>query len=168
MSTQPIPDFPGYEITRDGQVYSHKSKKWLKTYTIPNGKHQRYVAICLQRNRVGCHVFIHRLVAMTYAPNSDAANLEVNHKDANRSNNYIDNLEWCTRAENLWHRDNVTQSTARGSKHPSALLCEADVTAIRAETRRRGLIAELSSDYGVSEAMIKYLRYDHTRWKHVA
>lgn len=51
---------------------------------------------------------IHRLVAQAFLPNQNKLN-EVNHKDCNRKNNCVDNLEWCT------HKDNVRYSIQQGN-----------------------------------------------------
>lgn len=62
-----------------------------------------YLMAELPRNKnTNGHVRIHRLVAGAFLSNPD--NLpEVNHKDANKSNNYVDNLEWCTTLDNQLH-----------------------------------------------------------------
>lgn len=46
---------------------------------------------------------LHRLILMTFCPNENAENLFVNHKDGNRRNNNLDNLEWSTPSENTQH-----------------------------------------------------------------
>jgi len=46
--------------------------------------------------------YIHRLVALTFIENPKGLT-DVNHKDFNRSNNHVDNLEWCTQKENMQH-----------------------------------------------------------------
>lgn len=90
-------DIKGYEghyaITEDGQVYSYKSKKFLK----PN-EARGYLKVKLSGpNRKD--YYIHRLVAEAYLPNPDGLP-EVNHKDENKLNNCVDNLEWCSREYN--------------------------------------------------------------------
>lgn len=59
-----------------------------------------YQAIPLCKDGKYKTFLVHRLVAETFIPNPD--NLpEVNHKDENKENNYVDNLEWCTRKYNM-------------------------------------------------------------------
>lgn len=87
-------DIKGYEglyaITPEGEVYSYKSKKFLK----PGTNHKGYLFVNLCKNgKVKC-VRVHRLVAMAYLPNPDSLP-QVNHKDENKTNNCLQNLEWC-------------------------------------------------------------------------
>ena len=85
---KPVKGYEGlYYITEDGRVYSSIQNKWLKTYV----DHQGYPRVNLQSEKK----YIHRLVAEAFIPNID--NLPVvNHKDENKFNYSIDNLEWCT------------------------------------------------------------------------
>ena len=47
-------------------------------------------------------VYIHRLIGILFIPNPDPLNkIEINHKNCNPNNNYINNLEWVTRKENI-------------------------------------------------------------------
>ena len=94
-----IENFDGYFVDEQGNVYSNKSGtiKKLKPFTDRNG----YKEIRLRNNhkQYKC-CLIHRLVANAFIPNPN--NLpEVNHKDKNRANNCAENLEWCTRKDNL-------------------------------------------------------------------
>lgn len=91
-----IPGLNGqYSITRDGRVYSHKSKKFLS----PTDNGSGYLGLILCVDGKPFHEYIHRLVAETYIPNPQ--NLpEINHKDENKANNTVENLEWCTSAYN--------------------------------------------------------------------
>lgn len=80
-----------YSVTDSGRVYSHKSRRFLRS--SDNGHGYQYIMLCVDGKPF--HKYIHRLVAETFVPNPD--NLpEVNHKDENRANNSWNNLEWCT------------------------------------------------------------------------
>ena len=85
-----------YGITSCGKVWSYKSKKFLKQGVNKIG--YLYVNLCKNGKRKS--YVIHRLVAMAYLPNPE--NLpEINHKDENKTNNCLQNLEWCNRKYNI-------------------------------------------------------------------
>jgi len=96
---RPIKDFEDrYFVSVNGEVYSKKTKRLLKPLENEKG----YLSVELWRNYKRVVKKIHRLVAETFLENP--RNLkEINHKDGNKQNNRAENLEWCTRSENLKH-----------------------------------------------------------------
>ena len=92
-----IKDYEGlYAITIDGNVWSYKRKKFLKHKSTKNG--YRQVNLCKEGKKKT--YYIHRLVAEVFIPNPD--NLpQVNHKDEDKSNNCVSNLEWCDAKYNI-------------------------------------------------------------------
>lgn len=92
-----------YCITKDGEVYSLLSSKFLKKYKGTVNSGGEYYRVNLV-NDDGKQVTkkIHRLVAEAYIPNED--NLpQVNHIDGDKLNNSVRNLEWCTPKSNSIH-----------------------------------------------------------------
>jgi len=90
-----------------------------------------YVKVTLCKNGVHTQKMIHRLVAETFIPNPN--NLpQVNHKDEDKTNNHIDNLEWCTDLYNKCYgtaRQRQAESLKGvyiNSKNPNAhaVICE--------------------------------------------
>lgn len=79
-----------YQVSNLGRVKS--KRKILKPI---NGE---YLKVGLSKNGVQKTLYIHRLVAETFLGRS---NLQVNHKDENKHNNYVDNLEWISFKENM-------------------------------------------------------------------
>jgi len=61
-----------------------------------------YVTQCLSKNDKKKLVRVHRLVALAFIPNPENKRC-VNHKDCDKTNNHVSNLEWCTHAENMEH-----------------------------------------------------------------
>lgn len=89
-----------YSVSNTGEVTSYKynSPRILKQLKHTGG----YLQVCLRVNNVTYNRYVHRLVACTYIPNPN--NLpQVNHKDGNKTNNNVTNLEWVTAKENLTH-----------------------------------------------------------------
>lgn len=91
-----------YQVSNLGRVRNIKRLNILKPHY--DGQH-RYLQVCLCKNGHPKNLLLHRVVAKTFIP-SELDNLEVNHKDGNKTNNNVDNLEWCTRSENLEHAVN--------------------------------------------------------------
>ena len=86
-----IKDYPNYSIDTEGNVTNITTGRVLKPRNGGNG----YLIVTLWENKVGKQYYIHRLVATHFIPNQN--NLpQVNHKDENKKNNHVENLEWCT------------------------------------------------------------------------
>lgn len=87
-----------YVITHEGKVYSYwtKLKKWKEQKPRPHTNGYSRAMINLKDE------YIHRIVAKCFIENPEGLT-EVNHKDGNKKNNNVENLEWCTRSENNRH-----------------------------------------------------------------
>ena len=100
-----IPGYEGlYEVSNLGRVRSVEkcdrfNRKILSKILKPNYV-SGYLRVGMYKNKTFKYYLIHRLVAQAFLPNPD--NLpQVNHKDEDKSNNRVDNLEWCDRSYNM-------------------------------------------------------------------
>lgn len=86
-----IPGYKGlYQVSNIGRV-RNKHKNLI---LIPGKSSRGYLLVCLCKNGIQKTFKVHRLVATAFIPNPD--NLpQVNHKDENKLNNNLENLEWC-------------------------------------------------------------------------
>jgi hypothetical protein len=87
-----------YKISSTGEVYSIKAKRLLK----PRLNNRGYLCVELWVNYQRKAAKVHRLVAETFVENPNNFK-EVNHKDGNKLNNSANNLEWCSRSQNVKH-----------------------------------------------------------------
>ena len=143
-----------YEITKDGKVFSKKRNKYVKPQ--PNGT--GYVRVHI----AGRMYFVHRLVAMKYIPNPD--NLpQVNHKDGNKLNNCVENLEWVNNKDNSLHA--LHNGLMRiEENHQFAKLNRDDVAFIKSHPEMsRNELAEM---FNISPHTISDIRAGRT-WKTV-
>lgn len=92
----PIIGYENYSIDEFGNVYSFKTQKFLKPNITKNG----YYTVQLFNNGKGKRLLIHRIVAKMFIPNPNNYQ-QVNHKDENKCNNHVANLEWCTPKYNM-------------------------------------------------------------------
>ena len=87
-----------YLISNTGRIFSIRSQREL----IVKPKHTGYMDIELNINGKVYYKRIHRLVAEAFIPNPENKPY-INHKDGNKLNNNVTNLEWCTNSENMIH-----------------------------------------------------------------
>ena len=107
MNKIQIKDYENYYIYPDGTVYNEKTQQFLKGSIGENG----YKYYRLSKDNKKKMYYAHRLVAEYFIPNPN--NLEiVNHKDHNKLNNNVDNLEWVSYSENTkkWHDIKIKQN----------------------------------------------------------
>ena len=94
----PIKDFPMYEVSSNGRVRNIKTGRILRPQSNTNG----YLTLTLRNDKGQSTKRIHRLVADAFYDGVHE-NLDVNHIDGNKHNNFIGNLEFCTRQSNIQH-----------------------------------------------------------------
>ena len=98
-----IEECEDYQISNMGRIKSFKNDKVngkiMKPYKTTNGYLQIDLSLDGRKRKNRLHLAIHRLVAKAFIPNPD--NLpQVNHKDEDKTNNCVTNLEWCTNEYN--------------------------------------------------------------------
>ena len=153
---KPIPGYDKYFVSNLGIVYSDKRKerKALKPYY--NTKGYACVDLGSTTHRV------HRLVAITFIPNPNNEP-QVNHKDENKANNRVDNLEWCSNEYNH-NYGTRNQRVADKEKKPMLMLSiETGEVVKRYETER---LAEKDGHYHtqINKVLGKKLDYHGYHW----
>lgn len=116
-----IKGYPNYEVSNLGRVKNKNRNKIIKNFF-----NKGYKLVSLNKNNKRKTFRLHRLVAEAFIPNPD--NLpQVNHKDEDKTNNRVDNLEWCTHDYNSKYgtRGKRISENVSGYKHHSAkkVLC---------------------------------------------
>ena len=105
---KPIPSFLGYFINKNGEVYSTKrlfnntgcyrsDAKKLKL-----NSRRGYLSVSLSKNSKAYRFSVHRLVLMIFCGHNKDKPF-VNHKNGIKTDNRVENLEWCTGSENMKH-----------------------------------------------------------------
>lgn len=94
-----IPDAPDYEVSNLGRVASRKygDRRILRQNKKKTGYYE--VGLCYKTNKRKWFL-VHRLVLSVFNPIDGMENMEINHKDENKSNNILNNLEWVTSLDN--------------------------------------------------------------------
>ena len=121
-----IPNYEGlYQISLCGSV-----KRIGGGIISDNSSTNKYKKVNLWKGNKRKSFNVHRLLAEIFLPKTEGQT-EVNHKDGNKMNNSLENLEWCTRSENSLHSYRMRLSKS-GESSPVAKIKNHEVKFIRA------------------------------------
>jgi hypothetical protein len=175
----PVPDFEDYyEINLMGQIRT--KPRWVNS-PICGGKRLLPVRYLKTQSPLGYpmfsvkvdgkrnYLFVHKTLARIFIPNPDNKP-EINHKDGNRKNFSLENLEWCTHQENMAHAFRTglapLPKTGKGEASPSAKLTDEKVKQIK-ELLREGVSKKAIADqFGVRPGTIWFIA-DGSTWSHI-
>lgn len=128
-----INGYDGYSVSNTGKIKSFRRKSYKENglTLTPETSYKGYEQVSLYKDGKKHQKLVHRLVAEAFIPNPENKP-EVNHKDTDKSNNKVSNLEWSTSSENTIHAyknglyDNLKESLSISgpNRHPPVRVVE--------------------------------------------
>lgn len=155
---RPVVGYEGlYEVSDHGRVRGPKG------LVKPKPTNRGYIRTELWRNGSRWRPSIHRLVAEHFIANPKQ-HPQVNHKDGDKSNNAVTNLEWCTASENALHA--VQLHGRYGQNNPASKISEREAIAISVMLEKGVPGNWLANLFGITNAQISNIRKGH-QWKYI-
>lgn len=151
-----------YTIDDYGNIYDVELGRYKKQIEHRKG----YMKVSFYVNGKDKKFFVHRLVLMTFNPVENMENLQVNHIDGNKKNNYVGNLEWCTNSENQVHAYKHGLISRKGTKNPQSKLTEEQVIEIADMLLADVPEKEIAKIFNVSDITISTIRTKR-HWGHI-
>jgi hypothetical protein len=160
----PIAGYDGrYEVSDLGRVRRTADGYILKDQPWGNDGYRK---VTLSAKNKSKSFLVHRLVACHFIP-ADPVRPLVNHKDGSRTNNAVENLEWCTQSENLLHASRLGRMTHnRGERCGTAKLTEDDVRWIRVWLGEGFSQQRIADAFGISQSQVTRINRG-LDWKHL-
>ena len=141
---KPIPGYDGYLINEAGEVFSMKRGGLLKINGGTGARGYRHVLLYHGGQRFVCA--IHKLVAVTFI--GDSKGLQVNHKNGDKLDNRLENLEYATPKQNTRH-------AMECGLRPGGKLSELDIWSIQAS---RASSVKLAKTFGVNASYVRRIK----------
>lgn len=147
-----------YYATEDGKIYSEYSKKFLTKHLDKDG----YEKVRLV-SEDGRHTYsVHRLILETFNPIENSQNKQVNHKDGDKQNNNLQNLEWVSCSENQKHAHQLNLKNQKGQNNNQSKLTESQVLEIiELILSKQYTLVEIGKKYGVCGDTIGAIKNKH-------
>lgn len=160
-----VKSLENYCIDENGLILNTRTRRVI----IHSISKKGYLQVCLTNKNT---YSIHRLVSLTFIENKENKP-EVNHKDGNKLNNHVSNLEWNTTQENLEHKriNNLGKTlkaklSATGINNSQAKLDEEDVIFIRTNCVTKIDIKKFSKELNISISTIYDIK-NRRSWTHI-
>lgn len=163
-----IPEYPMYECSNYGRIRSWKDGRFgvlnePKLIKLIKSNHGYPRVALSNRPAPQKKVLVHRIVAQLFIANPNGKPF-VNHIDSDRANNRVDNLEWCTHQENVFHCHSKGRISF-GEKKKNAKLTEEKVKEIW-KTYKKESQKDVAKRLGVSATAVSLVTRG-LQWKHV-
>lgn len=143
-----VEGYPNYCVSKDGEVLNQKRGVLLTPYEEPHG----YFQVTLSHGGSSKKFRLHRLVAQCFLERVEGKE-HVNHKNGDKSDNSVNNLEWCSPKENQTHAIETGLSNNKGQNNGMSKLTDSEVAAIR-KLSSTFTQKELANEFGVSRTCI--------------
>jgi len=147
-----IKGFPNHKISNLGRLKSFGVKKEgviIKGFLDKDGYRRHF----MRYKNISKNKLAHRLVAEAFIPNPENKP-QVNHKDGNKLNNKVDNLEWCSSQENIAHACETGLRKNKGEHNVKAKLKAYEVDQIKHALSMGVAPKNLAKEYGVTRTTI--------------
>ena len=169
MDFRPIPSVIGYSATADGEIISHHK---LIPFALKQANHvQGYKQVNLKTDKGFRTRLVHVLVLEAWIGPRPFGYV-TNHKNGNKTDNRLENLEYVTQTENMKHSYATGLSPKPPTRYGEALqhlakMTTEKVSALRAETdREANYLERLGLKYGISASTVSKILLRQT-WKHL-
>lgn len=150
----------GLKVSKCGVVIGRRGKP-LK----PSDNGRGYLIVSVRIDGKHTSKGVHRLVAEAWIENPEDLE-EVNHKDCDRYNNHMDNLEWVTHGDNIAYSFETEGRSATGENNARCKTAESDVIRI-CELLQQGLSAAQIRDEGFDYGRVRSIRA-RRNWTHIS
>lgn len=156
-----IDGYSNYQVSNLGNVKNTNYRNTGKELLLKGSSYNGYVHIALRKDNKSKIFLLHRLVAQAFIPNIDNKPC-INHKDCDRKNNKVENLEWCTQQENIAYMDKLNRRNS-GKK-----ISEKDVEIIRKKKNKGLFYKDVWNEYKdiLSLSGFQKIWYGYT-WKYL-
>ena len=161
-----IKGFDGYYVSNNGTIKSTLNGKEHIMKLKLNRKKNGYYIVGLRKDGKTYWKTVHRLVAEAFLPNLNNYE-EVNHKDENKLNNNVDNIEWCSRKHNMemWSKNNFVHKPVK--HHEEVYQYDNDWNLIKKwkNCSKAGEVLGIARQ-AISRACVHGYRAGKYRWSH--
>lgn len=146
---KPIPQFSGWMASSDGDVISPSGKQPSQSYA------DGYARINIWHQGKNTRRYVHVLVMAAFCgPKPEG--MQVNHKDGNKKNNRLSNLEYCTPSQNTTHAhaNGLVKTKPVGTKHYNHRFSELDVLGMRIMAFNKTPQRKIAREFGTRQATV--------------